>query len=85
MNLVLYRNCNVSLAAHILTRCCMAMNLVRVPMLKSFSASLRCTGARKDGKTIFIIRLVLLARAILRLQRCRRSFFMKKEFQAICR
>lgn len=22
MNLVLYRNCNVSLAAHILTRCC---------------------------------------------------------------
>lgn len=61
MNLVLYRNCNVSLAAHILTRCCLAMNLVRVPMPKSFSASLRCTGERKDGKTIFSISVVLLA------------------------
>lgn len=61
MNLVLYRNCNVSPAAYILTRCCLAMNLVRVPMPKSFSASLRCTGEGKDGKTIFSIPVVLLA------------------------
>lgn len=39
----------------------LAMSLVRVPMPESFSASLRCTGERKDGKTIFSIRVVLLA------------------------
>lgn len=62
MNLVLYRNCNVSLVAHILTRCCPGDELSQSAYAqKFFSASLRCTGERKDGKTIFSIRGVLLA------------------------